>query len=81
MLPVKISDSGTNHTAKVTKFGQLVTSPIAYSQPIAAVIEVADTAFNFISPRQGKQIVITDILLSTSRSAPTAGTLINVYQA
>ncbi len=66
--PINIKDSDSGVVAKVTKFGQLVVSPLQYSTPVADELDVIDTAFNFIVPQQGHSIVITDIIVSADNN-------------
>jgi len=79
--PVAIEHPATGNVAQVTRFGQLVVAPLDYSAPVEDTIDVIDTAFNFIAPEDRKSIVITDILLNATRSAPVNGALVQVYQA
>ncbi len=66
--PVNIKDNDSGTTAKVTKFGQLVVAPIQFSTPVAINLNVIDTAFNFVQPKQNNSIVITDIIVSTDNT-------------
>ena len=52
--PINIKDSDANVSAKVTKFGQLVTAPISYSTPITKELDTTTIAFNFIEPNNPK---------------------------
>lgn len=65
----------------VTEFGQLVVSPVDYSTPVFREIDVINTAFNFVVPKDAQAIVITDIFLTTDRNAPVNGSRIEVYEA
>ena len=81
-IGAKIVDPGTNHAAKVTEFGQLVVAPIDYSDPVARDMDVIDTAFNFVTPTQDQQIVITDILVSANRDVSnTTPANVEIYEA
>lgn len=66
--PINIKDSDSGKVAKVTKFGQLVIAPIAYSTPVTIELDATATAFNFITPEQGSQIVITDIIAAANKN-------------
>ena len=48
-----ITDSATSHRAKVTTYGQLVTAPLAFSQPATNSMAVDDQVYNFIVPKNG----------------------------
>lgn len=78
--PVQIVGAG-GRPVRVTEFGQLVASPIDYSEPVFKAVDSAGSPFNFIAPKPGQAIVITDILISADRSTPNAGTLVEVYEA
>lgn len=74
-------DPLTNQPVSVTKFGQLVVSPVDYSLPSADDLIADDTPVNFIRPKTGKQIVITGILVAASRSVGNNGSLVEIYEA
>ena len=67
-VPLVIKDPKSGNTARVTRFGQLVTTPLAYSVPVTQDMDVIDTAFNFAAPREGQSIVITGMFLSANNS-------------
>jgi len=64
--------------ARVTQFGQLVTSPLDYSTLITKVIPTANVAVNYVAPKQGHRIVITDILLQANKNV-TNEAVVNIY--
>lgn len=64
MIPSLIKDPKTSSTARVTRFGQLVVAPIQYSTPVTVDLDTINVAFNFITPVDGKVVVITDIFAS-----------------
>jgi len=78
---VNITDSDSRITAKVTKFGQLVVAPLAYSTPVVDTLNVINTAFNFIKPQQDHRIVITDIVISADRAVGVNGADVQIYEA
>lgn len=81
-LPTNIIDSKTGHTAKVSRFGQLIVAPIDYSTPIEHALDIIDIAFNFIEPVDGHSIVITDIVASADKDvSPTEPADVVIYQA
>lgn len=80
--PCNIQDSDSKNTAKVTKFGQLITAPLDYSTPVEVDLDVINTAFNFIVPTAGHSIVITDIIASGNKDiSPTDPANVEIYQA
>jgi hypothetical protein len=64
----------------VTKRGQLVTSPLAYSEFYTAVTVSNDVPVNVIAPKTGKNFAITDIILSGDRSIAANGAVVQVYE-
>lgn len=79
--PTVIKDNNSGNTAKVTKFGQLVVAPLQYSTPVTQRLDTINTAFNFVSPEQGQSIVITDIIISASRTVGVNGADVCVYES
>ena len=83
MIKTTLQDGrGTANTVKVSQYGQLVTAPIAYSEPYTASLNSTGTAFKIADPIVGKRFVVTDILLDAGKnvSASTAGTIV-LYEA
>jgi hypothetical protein len=79
---VTIKDSKDGVNARVTRFGQLVVAPLDYSTPVADNLDTINTAFNFIKPESGKNIVITDIIVSADKSvSATDPAEIEIYEA
>ena len=78
---IKVKDSKSGNEATVTKYGQLVVSPVDYSTPVSKVLSSTLTAYNFIEPSEGKSIVITDIILTANRSIGANDATVTVYQA
>ena len=76
---VQISDPKTNHTARVSEFGQLITAPIAYTTPTARTLAVVDEPVNFVEPEANHQVVITDIILSSDKNVGANGASVQVY--
>ena len=74
-----ISDPKTSMEARVTAYGQLVTAPLAFSLPSQNTMAVDDQAYNFIVPKDGKKIIITDIILLGDRSIGVADASVVVY--
>ncbi len=70
---------GTGHTARVTKYGQLIVAPLDFSVSQATKLEVANTAYNFVTPKQNKIIVITDILLYANKNVGAGDATVDVY--
>ena len=79
--PIHIADPRSGMTARVTEFGQLVTSSVAYSTPVTGTLAVDDTAVNFVEPKGKHQIVVTDIILSSDKNVGVDGAAVVVYCA
>ncbi len=79
---VGIKDSKTGQSVRVTRFGQLVVSPLAFSTPVARELDTINTAFNFLAPEDGTSIVITDILVSADKDVSNVDPAeIEIYEA
>ena len=79
---VRIAGENNSTRAKVTKYGQLVVAPLAYSNPIEKRLSVVNVAYNFIEPIANESIVITDIIVFADKSvSATAPANIQVYQS
>ena len=80
-IPSHIVDPHNGLAARVTEFGQLVVAPIAYSTASSATLAIIDTAYNFIEPKGGHQIVITDVILTSDRLVGANGASVQLYTA
>lgn len=77
-----IVDPDSNHSAKVTEFGQLIVAPIDYSTAVEREMDTPGVAFNFLTPEHGKSIVITDIIASANKDvSSTTPADIPIFQA
>lgn len=80
--PVTLVNKENRTAATVTRYGQLVVAPVEYSTPVEVNLDLINTAYNFIEPVAGKDIVITDVVASAnnnvSNSAPAD---VRIYQA
>jgi hypothetical protein len=74
-----IIDPLTKNKAMVTEFGQLVVAPIAYSAPVTAEMDTADTPYLLISPVANKGIVITTIILTANRNVGINDATVTLY--
>jgi hypothetical protein len=82
--PVEIiGSSGSKKGASVTERGELVTGRISYSTPYYIKVAIADTAYEVVKGKAGKQFVITDLLLASDKSfaSATTGEPISIYGA
>ena len=80
--PTNITDALSGFAAKVTRFGQLIVAPLDYSKPVEHDLDAINTAFNFVTPSQDQNIVITDIVVSADKdvSANTPA-IISIFEA
>ena len=78
-LNVNIMDGVVDDSkARVTQFGQLVTAPLDYSTLVTREISAVNVAVNFVPPKQGHRIVITDIMLQANKQV-TGEAIVNIY--
>ena len=81
MIPSVIADPYSGVKARVSEFGQLAVAPLAYSKPSFKKLTVVNTAYSFIAPEEGHQIVITDIILTANKAVGTNDATIDIYEA
>jgi hypothetical protein len=82
VLRTEITDgSGNDYKAQVTKYNQLVTAPVDYSQAYAVTASVINTAYNYVPPVQGKRFVVTDILLYANKDVGVNDATVDLYEA
>ena len=81
MIPSVIVDPYSGVKARVSEFGQLAVAPLAYSKPSFQKLTVINTAYSFISPEEGHQIVITDIIMTANRFVGANDATVDVYEA
>lgn len=68
--------------AQVTSRGQLVTSPLSYSNAYTASATVDDTAANLVGPKANNKFVITDIILTGTKTINTVtDATVIIYEA
>ena len=81
MIPNVIVDPYSGVRARVSDFGQLAVAPLAYSKPSFKKLILNDTAYSFISPEEGHQIVITDIILTANKNVGINDATVDIYEA
>lgn len=77
--PIVITDPMTGKAAMVSKFGQLITSPIDYSTPFTAAMSSSNTPYLLVSPIGGKSIVITTLILTANKSVGANDATVSIY--
>lgn len=74
--------SGTKNKARVTTRNQLVTAPLEFSNMFNAQAVAANTAYNVVLPKIGKQFIITDLILYGNKDVDnTNDATVVVYEA
>ena len=81
VAPAKIIDPVSGESARVTRFGQLITAPISYSSVVQESATVINTAYNLLSPTADQQIVVTDIIITGNRNIGTNDATVDLYLA
>ena len=77
-----IVGEGNETRVKVTKYGQLVTAPLAYSEPVLVEMTTPGQVYNFAEPNAGESIVITDIIVSADKSVSnTTPADVRIYES
>lgn len=81
-IGAKIVDgSGSHSEAKVTKRGQLITAPLDFSTFYNAEVDVINTGFTIVTPRGGKQFVITSLIVYANKLVGTGDATVEIYEA
>jgi hypothetical protein len=84
MPDVKIKDAafGTSEGAGVTKRGQLVVAPLEFSDTYFSSFQIANTAYNLVTPLTNKRFVIDGIIFSSNKNvSSTNGAVISIYES
>jgi hypothetical protein len=71
--------TGSGRKARISEYGQLAVSPLDYSSVSSNKLEVANTAYNFIAPKSGHKVVITDILLYANKNVGAGDATVVIY--
>jgi len=70
---------GSGSKARVSKYGQLITAPLDYSTPVTITLDAINTAYNFVVPKSGHKIVITDIFLFANKNVGVGDATVDIY--
>tara|TARA_R110002096_G_C14050082_1_gene673217 strand:- start:32 stop:493 length:462 start_codon:yes stop_codon:yes gene_type:complete len=81
VIPTVIADPYSGIRARVSDFGQLAVAPLAYSKPSFKKLTVINTAYSFVAPEEGHQIVITDIILTANKNVGVNDATVDIYEA
>ncbi len=74
-----ITDSATGVEAKISRYGQLVTGAISYNSVANTELDSTGTAFNMVTPREGKRIVIDALILFANRNVGVNDATVEIY--
>tara|TARA_R110000796_G_scaffold99871_1_gene208287 strand:- start:2789 stop:3211 length:423 start_codon:yes stop_codon:yes gene_type:complete len=80
MIYTKIKCGSSNSAALVSKLGQLIVAPLAFSTFYTNQTAVNNIAVNVVPPKTGKCFVITAIVLSGDRSIGASGAITDVFE-
>jgi hypothetical protein len=76
-----VSSNGDSAGVTVTKRGQLVTSPLAFSTAYNATAGVTNTGYNLVTPVTAKQFIITSIHLYANKNVGAGDATVVLYEA
>jgi hypothetical protein len=79
-IQARVVGGNKRREATVTDFGQLVTSPLSFSQFYNAATVSNNVPVNVIQPAKRQKFIITDIILSGDRSVGANGAVTTVYE-
>lgn len=81
-LPIRLVDGKTGVSASVSKLGQFTTAPFAYDETVFNELATDNVAFNFYTPKAGKQFVVTGIsAVADKQVSSTVSADVVVYEA
>ena len=81
-VDVKVLDGrGEGNAGRITKNGQFIVAPIAYSVPITKILDSINVAVNFAKPRVRTRIVVTDIICHANRNVGVNDATFEIYEA
>ncbi len=82
MIDAVIKDgTGTDHKARVTAFGQVITGPVDYNSVATQELAVASTVYNFVEPLAGHRIVVDGLLLYANRNVGVNDATVTIYES
>lgn len=79
-MPIDFTIFQGGNKAKVTKSGELVVSSLEYDLTNYLEISSTGTAYNFYTPKSGKQFIITGFLAVADKGI-VADAIIEIYEA
>ena len=81
MINIKIKDSDSGDTGRVTPRGQVVVAPLEYSKFYLGATASNNVAVNIVGPKTGRLFVIDSIVLSADRSIGATGVIIDIFES
>ena len=81
-IPFNLEDGhGNSYAAKVSKNGEVTTSPYDYSQAYNVTASLTATAYNLIVPKQGFNFIITSITIYANRNVGANDATVELYES
>lgn len=80
-IQTRVVGGEKRNEATVTDFGQLVTSPLAFSTFFNASTISNNVPVNVIEPAKRRKFIITDIIISGDRSVGVNGAVTAIYES
>jgi hypothetical protein len=80
MLRFLLSDGRKGRTAKVTNRGQLIVSPIAFSEFFNVTADLINTGYTVVPPKSGHEFVITSIFLYANKNVGASDATVELYE-
>jgi len=79
---VQVVSNENGRSVKVTKSGEMVVAPLAYSDTKFNLLDATATAYHYYPPLSGKQFVISCVLVFGDKEIANASdTTIEIYEA
>ena len=80
---VSLFDDKTQAVARISYLGEVITAPVAYSEPYHVSVTVPDDAHEIVPGISAHRFVITSMLIATSKSFGSATTAetVTLYEA
>lgn len=83
MTDFQLVDESKGLVASISPYGEQYVAPISYSIPYYVPITIAAQSFEIVLGKSGKNFIITDMLIATSKTFGTATTAetVTLYEA
>ena len=74
-------NAGSQNEASISNNGEVITRPFNYSEFNSQTLNVVDTAFNHVGPKDKFRFVITGVVISGNRDIGVNGSILSIYTA